>query len=338
MPQFNKEYLTAYLDGVLDTAAQHEVEQQLKTDSVLAHEYRSLQAVKNLLVSRQARVRLTAPPNVRHSVMLRLDQELVRSTNLASIQEREALHENSFAPASKQERAFQPTHLQTSVYKTKTNVYKTNVYNLQQFTQNFWERRNYLVAAVVVFALGFGAIRFLVSNAQPATPEQIQQFANTKPVSLVESTLVHDALRNHEAVTSGKITLQHATSSFDDLDQFFRTNGIEFHLVRPRIADTKLLGGVVSEENGRKSAHLVFAHNGTLLYMWEIEETPATIRHAAIKPEAWQILQTGEWLWNTTTSKAATVVFWEDETDKPHRTLCAIVSAMPRAELQPLFQ
>jgi anti-sigma factor RsiW len=336
MSQFNKEHLTAYLDGVLDTATQHEVEQQLKIDSVLAHEYQCLHTVKHLLLSRQAQLRRPAPASVRHSVMLKLDQEFVRSTNLASIQEHEALHEGSLAPVSKHQKATKPVNPRINL--PKTGMPKANVYNLQQFTHNFWERRNFLVAAVVVFALGFGAIRYMVRSAQPVKSQQAQQFASTESASLVESTLVRDALRNHEAVTSGKITLQHATSSFDDLDQFFRTNGIAFHLVRPRIADTKLLGGVVSEENGRKSAHLVFAHKDTLLYMWEIEETPATIRHAAIKPEAWQILQTGEWLWNTSASKAATVVFWEDETDKPHRTLCAIVSAMPRSELQPLFQ
>jgi hypothetical protein len=335
MSQFHEDYLSAYLDDTLDSATKREVEHRLGTDTLLEAEYRSLQAVKVLFTIRQERLRLPAPVEVRRSVLLKLEQELVRSASLASIQEDSSLQEELFPPSSKKEPAFQQSAFQQSAFQPSTQ--RATVYNLPALTKNMWEQRHYLVAAVVVFALGFGAMRFLVRNAQ--TPPANQTSVHTTPntaTDLVEAPLVHDALRNFNAVTSGKISLQYATHSFDDLDQFFRNNGVAFHLVRPRIANTTLLGGVVSEENGKKSAHLVFTHDTTLVYMWEIEETPATIRHAAIKPEAWQILQTGEWLWNT--SNDATVVFWEDETEKSHRTLCAVVSAMPRADLQPLFQ
>jgi anti-sigma factor RsiW len=329
MPQFQEEYLSAYLDSTLDTASTQEVEHRLSTDTALEAEYRSVRAVKHLLAARQDRLRLVAPVEVRRSVMLKIEQEMVRSASLASIQEGETLHEQLFIPTNKHQRALQPT----------ATVYPLPRSN-QGLNKSMWESRNYLVAAVVVFALGFGVIRFLVHSLQPSQAQQMRPFANEAPAAtlIAQSTLLREAVSNHDAVTSGKLSLQFATNSFKDLDQFFRKNGVTCNLVYPRIADARLLGGVVSEENGRKSAHLVFEHHKTLLYMWEIEETPATISHVGITPKAWQILQTGEWIWDTTTSNAATVIFWEEETEKSRRTLCALVAAMPREKLQPLFQ
>jgi anti-sigma factor RsiW len=338
MSQFHEEYISAYLDDSLDIATKLEVERRLSTDAMLDAEYRSLKAVKRVITSRQDHLRLVAPIDVRRSVLLKLEQEMVRSASLASIQERETMREQPFAPiafkhSNKHQRALQP-HTSANANTSAT------VYTLPQLTRNLWENRKYLVAAMVVFVLGFAGLRVLIRSVETSTNQKIRQFAEsaTGATLISQSTLLREALSNHDAVTSGKLTLQYATSSFDDLDQFFRKNGITFRLVDPRIADAKLLGGVVSEENGKKSAHLVFLHNKTLLYMWEIEETPATITHVGIAPKAWQILQTGEWIWDTSTSKAATVVFWEAEDEKPHRTLCAVVAAMPREELQPLFR
>lgn len=328
MSKFHEEHITAYIDGVLDASMKQEVEQRLSEHHALQAEYHAIRHVKQLLHERKDRLRPSVPADVRHSVLLKLEQEFARTTTLASIQ---------------QEDNAEHQHLRLVQTNTPTN----NIYSLpkvglrsQERASSLWNKRALLVAAVVVIALGWTVLRMgsrLNTPSETAFSSPHQHTISEVPPP-TKCTFVNESLQNYNAVVQGKIKLQYATNSFDDLDAFFRKNGVTCHLVRPNIHNAKLLGGVVSEENGKKSAHLVFAHNDTLLYMWEIEETPTTIRHAAITPKGWQLLQTGEWLWDTTTAQGATVVFWEDETEKAHRTLCAVVAAMPRSELQPLFQ
>lgn len=354
------------MDNALDTQEQYDtLEQVLRSNAALDAEYRSLKAVKQLLGKRAGTLRGHVPADARHTTLLKLQQELTHLSTMARLRNSERNHEQQ----SNTRKSSQPLSL-LPLSKNAANGQKNgaNIFQRAPFAemthdpsslrrQQFWEQRGLLLAAVLVLTLGLTMMRLITGLS--ASHSFLHSPANTTEASndarLVQCRLVEESLSNYDAVVHGKIKLQYASSSFQQVDSFFRAQGVACTLVNPRIKDTRLLGGVVSEENGKKSAHIVFAHRGAsdgkeeLMYMWEIEETPATIRHAAISPQAWQLLQSGEWLWNTSfwdTSAAqqqaqtprATVVYWEDETVKAHRTLCAVVSAMPRSQMQALFQ
>ncbi len=366
-PQFSEDSLSAFLDNAIETQEQHTaIEQTLRSNAALNAEYHSLRAVKQLLGERAGILRGYAPAEARHKTLLKLEQELTHLSTMARLRDTENAQRSNGTHSRSNVHSLQGA---TNVKNGNAHKSKNTILHLVPFSemtgdasslrrQQFWERRGLLLAAVLVLTVGLTFMRLLTglsASSHSSAHSLATSTGNTGNIDarLVQCRLVEESLSNYDAVVRGKIKLQYASSSFQAVDSFFQAQGVECKLVNPRIKDARLLGGVVSEENGKKSAHLVFAHKGQtdakeeLMYMWEIEETPATIRHAAISPQAWQMLQSGEWLWNTsfwetkeehTQTPRATVVYWEDETVKAHRTLCAVVSAMPRAQMQALFQ
>ncbi|MFY7999031.1 MAG: anti-sigma factor family protein [Candidatus Kapaibacteriota bacterium] len=324
------EHLSAYLDGQLVGAEKAALESRLREDAAFAAEYRSLQSVKQLLQTRATTLRGATPANARHYVMVHLEQESFRTETLNRIsydskrQERGVIEESALqTPASPQRHHTAPKLRQAS----------TIIGFLQK-------RPALLAAAVGVMILSALGLRLLLqpSPTSPVQGDKSQQTSASAPMGTIayESVFVKESLQNYRAVCTGAITLQYKTNSFEKLDEFFHQNGIQYNIVHPRI-NAELLGGVVSEEFGKKSAHLVFKHGDTLLYMWEIDVDDKTAKHASMRDEIWALLDKGEWLWDTKTGDSATVVFWEDE-KQGKRTLCSVVSALPRTNLQPLFQ
>lgn len=337
---YDESYLSAYLDNALDSDVRQDVEKHLAENTALQHQVHSLRAVKQLLAHRKDNIRPPLPKEVRYNVQIKLEQEIMRSTAIKSIYVEAKNHSvgdnNNIFPLHP------APHLHTVTAQQQT--WRRNILN----PSVLWERRTMLVAAVAVLAIGLTLLRIVTLGKFDGTnnyqPQEYSLSGNVKALQelISTSTFASESLQNFRAVTSGKIKLQYATSSFAELDKFFQKQGVTCRLVHPHIANATLLGGVVSEENGKKSAHLVFSHKvldkEDLLYMWEIEETPSTIRHTTFSPAIWKLLQDGEWLWDTTSTNKATAVFWEDNTDIAHRTLCVVVSALPRTEMQPLFQ
>lgn len=320
--QTHDEQLSDYIDGRLPAAEKTALENRLRDDAAFAAEYRSLQSVKNVLRSRQDRLRAPAPVDVRHTVLLSLEQEWMRSSTLERISQE-----------SHNEKRMNTAQVRTSQQIQRSPIFRTRP---QIFTL-MWQRPYAIVVLLAVLVLGWVAVRFsLQTNNNPSSETSQNKILSALPQDLYESVFVKESLQNYRAVRSGQITLQCKTASFETLDKFFHEKGVHYNIVHPKI-NAQLLGGVVSEENGKKSAHLVFKHGETLLYMWEIDLDEKTVRHASIHSEAWALLRKGERLWDTKTDTSTTVVFWEDE-KKGHRTLCSVVSALPRTNLQPLFQ
>lgn len=321
--RIHDEHLSAYIDGRLQAEEKTAVESRLSEDPAFAEEYRSLLAVKNALRARQAKLRMAAPVEARHSVLLCLEQEWMRTAALERIsQENHNQERTNVSP------------VRTSPLAQRSPLLRRT----PKIIAVMWQRPYALVAVLAVLVLGWVAVRFsLQSNTSTKPLEALQNTASSaEPQNAYESVFVKESLQNYRAVRSGQIALQCKTTSFETLDKFFHAKGVHYNIVHPKI-DAELLGGVVSEEEGKKSAHLVFKRKDTLLYMWQIDLDDKTLRHAAIRNDAWTLLHKGEWLWDTKTDASTTVVFWEDE-KKGHRTLCSVVSALPRTNLQPLFQ
>lgn len=323
--RIHDEHLSAYIDGRLQAEEKTALETRLSEDAAFAEEYRSLLAVKNVLHTRQAQLRMTAPVDARRSVLLCLEQEWMRTAALERIsQESHNQERQNVAP------------VRTAPQLQRSPMLR----NTPKIISVMWQRPYTLVAVLAVLVLGWVAVRFSLQTRItpiPVVSETTQNsVANTILNDVPQTVFVKESLQNYRAVRSGQITLQCKTASFETLDKFFHKAGVHYNIVHPKI-NAQLLGGVVSEENGKKSAHLVFKHGETLVYMWEIDLDAKTAEHASIRSDVWAALRKGEWLWDTKTDTSTTVVFWEDE-KQGKRTLCSVVAALPRTNLQPLFQ
>lgn len=324
--RIHDEHLSAYIDGRLQAEEKTALESRLSEDAAFAEEYRSLLAVKNVLHTRQAQLRMTAPVDARRSVLLCLEQEWTRTATLERIsheshtQERQNVLPVRTAPQLQHSPILRSPMLR----------------NTPKIVSVMWQRPYSLVAVLAVLVLGWVAVRFSLQTRLTPAPVSSETAQNAVLNDVPQTVFVKESLQNYRAVRSGQITLQCKTASFETLDKFFHKAGVHYNIVHPKI-NAQLLGGVVSEENGKKSAHLVFKHGETLVYMWEIDLDAKTAEHASIRSDAWAALRKGEWLWDTKTDTSTTVVFWEDE-KQGKRTLCSVVAALPRTNLQPLFQ
>ncbi|MDW8219759.1 MAG: hypothetical protein RML40_04445 [Bacteroidota bacterium] len=313
-----EEHLSALIDGQLSPEERLLVEQKLREDPAFAAEYRSVLATKMLLRRRASTLRKAIPPDARKAVLLALEQaahydSIMHHIHQSSHQESSSLQEH------------QPTLSEPKAHITSASHYALTI------IQTLQSRPFVLAAAFGLLILGWLGIQLFISQNHDTSPKVHRSNERTPYHTAV---FVQESLQNYYAVREGKITLQYRTSSYQDLDQFFRSHGIDYHIVHPRI-NAQLLGGVVSEERGKKSAHLVFQRGATLLYMWELNIDETLAQHIAFHDSTWQLLHKGEWLWYT--GDSTTVVFWEDR-DRGLRTLCSVVTSLPRNELQQLFQ
>lgn len=342
--QIYDEHISAFLDGQLPHEEHSAVEEYLRNNDTFAAEYHSIQAIKSLLNSRSKTLRLTTPADARHTVLLSIEQESHRTKTLERIEQDSKLQEAGKIEEAALQQPLQQPALSLVSGKASTHTLSTQ-HSQQKNTQQslrstpkiigFLQQRPYMLAAALVVVIGgWLGLRLLFS---PSAPSQLPIAIDTRPAKTkYEAVFIKESLRNYHAVCEGKITLQYKTNSFEELDKFFHANGIHYNIVHPKIK-ADLLGGVVSEEDGKKSAHLVFKHGDTLLYMWEIDLDDNVIRHTSFQDNVWNLLRKGEWLWDTATEDSTTVVFWEDD-KHGHRTLCSVVATLPQKELQPLFQ
>ncbi len=77
-----------------------------------------------------------------------------------------------------------------------------------------------------------------------------------------------ESLDNFERIVKGQLTVAKATNRFDNLMAFFHAQGVEYQIVSIPLK-AELIGGVVSEHNGTKLAHLVYRRGDTLIYMYQ---------------------------------------------------------------------
>ncbi len=336
--QIHNEHLSAFLDEQLPHEEHVAVESRLRDDAALAAEYHAVKAVKTLLGKRALALRGTAPADARHLVLLNIEQEWHRSKTLDRIeqeskrQEAGKIDDTAFGKHSTAAHSSQGTSpLALVQHPTKRASSLGSTMNLLSFLPKL---PVLLAAALVLMIAGWFGMRLLLPHAEQNNRQDSAQ-AHQQETSY-KAVFIKESLRNYHAVCEGKITLQYKTNSYEELDKFFHTHGIHYNIVHPKI-NAELLGGVVSEENGKKSAHLVFKRGDTLLYMWEIDLDETSIRHTSFQEDVWNLLRKGEWLWDTATEDSTTVVFWEDD-KQGNRTLCSVVATLPRKELQPLFQ
>jgi uncharacterized protein YdaU (DUF1376 family) len=348
MSRFPEDHISGYIDGQsLTNEEQRAVEQSLAESSALQAELYSLRHLKERL--RQT-AHTNAPESAHKAVHAALAEEIARVNGQSHTQ----IHGHSHPVRQPHHSAAHSEHLASPKVASPKAADRAALPNPSLSARG---RRSFsavtqiaagLLALLVVVGVGYFALpkhsgtgNDAAQNGQKAPQPTLPNFRTA-------------AMKNFDGVQGGAITLQCATSSFEELQRFFRAHGIAYTLIQPKLHAT-LLGGVVSEENGVKSAHLVYradaAHKNALLYLWQIPERqygsgaasewrPASV---SVDADVTQIIRrNGEWHWeraswrgakNLAGSEAmATVAVWEDRA-----TFCVMISELPQSEMMALM-
>lgn len=173
------------------------------------------------------------------------------------------------------------------------------------------------ILAYIVFSL------LLQPSAPPAT--------GIAYLHIEENNYREQAWHNFAAITKKKLSLHKATSSFAELEKFFRQNGVNYSLIPPEFP-AELLGGVISEHNGELMAHIVFRHDSTLIYMFQAPRSAFTSHTMEVENTVLHIVDNGAWYWEESQYNG-TLAIWEH-----NNTLCAFVAKLPPKSFQSLLQ
>lgn len=89
-----------------------------------------------------------------------------------------------------------------------------------------------------------------------------------------ENNLFIQAQNNFNLIIQGKLDLQIKTSDTKEVLKFFQDKAIKYSTIIPDIPQMILSGAFISEENGERFAHLVYAgKNNELAYLYQVDES-----------------------------------------------------------------
>jgi hypothetical protein len=139
--------------------------------------------------------------------------------------------------------------------------------------------------------------------------------------------VINQSLDNYQAVVSGVIQPQHVSSNPERLIGFF-AGKTDFPVLVPELTGCTLVGGVLNEHAGTTLAHVVYRHEGTIVYMYEAcwETVKKGQKLHLPQPIKEGLLRTG-WFAETHPD-GKTVVLWTKG-----NTLCAAVARMNKEQL-----
>jgi hypothetical protein len=141
------------------------------------------------------------------------------------------------------------------------------------------------------------------------------------------SNVINQSLANYQAVVSGAIQPQHVSNNPEHLISFF-AGKTDFPVLVPQLTGCTLVGGVLNEHAGTTLAHVVYMHEGNIVYMYEACWETVRNGQKLHLPQAIKegLLRTG-WFAETHPD-GKTVVLWTKG-----NTLCAAVARMNKEEL-----
>ena len=161
-------------------------------------------------------------------------------------------------------------------------------------------------------------------------------FMATPPPDVVTSSVIPIDLHsktyeNWNAVVKGQITLAQVTSDTVALKEFFRKEGVQYDVFFPEI-DAVLQGGVVSVDNGRKFAHLVYASEGHLVYIFEVDTRSFEDKTMSLPLAVAENVKQSKWHWEERDG-VGTMFVW-----KSNNVVCSAVSDLPTRDFSALFR
>jgi hypothetical protein len=306
---YNEEYLSGKADGTLSPEEQAVLDTMFAHDTALQENLQEIVHLKALLQKHRARLVAPIPDDVKRSVMQALQHEYAKEQVPISLAGGEESN---------------PTEVQHVM------PHRHSAPSLFDIVFGWLPEPRFAFATVLMVAI-IGAGTWIGSRFISAPQQALQEKAVVPTVGFTDQ-----ALQNFSAVMAGKITLQKVTSSFDELEQFFHDKGVSYPLVRPKV-QAVLAGGVVSEHDGVKLAHLVFeCTDKSLLYMWQVPTKQLAPVHLQVASKTMDTLHTGEWLWQHKPTNE-TVALWEVQ-EKNVAIMCSMVSSLPQPKMMALFQ
>lgn len=82
------------------------------------------------------------------------------------------------------------------------------------------------------------------------------------------------AQNNFQSIVEGKLTPQITSSDPEEIKNFFASSGVKYSTLVPEMPKWNLIGAVVSEDQGEKFAHHVYANDeGEIVYLFQIDES-----------------------------------------------------------------
>lgn len=174
------------------------------------------------------------------------------------------------------------------------------------------------IAAVVVLVL---------TNGGPATTDQPRV---TTEVAAASLDLPTASYANYQAIKQGKLTLAKATNDANELKTFFAKEGVGYEVIFPKM-EAELKGGVVSEHNGHKYAHLVFAAGDHLVYMFEVDQASIDSKTVDLGSRVNDDLAQSRWHWEER-ADTGTLFVW-----KSNNVVCSAVSDLRTDQFSALF-
>lgn len=179
--------------------------------------------------------------------------------------------------------------------------------------------RKPLVKPAFGFALAFLVIMFLLrgSTGDSSLPQ----------AAFLANDVILQSLKNHRALVEGEIKPQLSSSEPEQLASLF--SGITDYSVHvPKMKNCRLIGGVQNEFAGTKIAHIVYAHDSDIVYIYQA--CWATVRKGeklSLSDEAKNELNRTGWF-SCSEPDGRSVVLWVKG-----RALCAAVSRMSKEDL-----
>ncbi len=300
-----EEFISSYLDGEpIDDEQKVRLKEQMANNPPFRDEYQATAFARDAVRASRDAVRTATPADVRAAI-------------LASIRSEKTTTQISATPAEPQA----PPPVQQPPEKQQlTKPEQRSSGGIFTLPARYW-----LSAAVVVVAIAsYFAADYLSEPESSSQPRLVY-------VHPANDNYRNQSYANFAAVKQGKVSFHMATSSYQELENFFRKHGVHYDLIPPEMP-AQLLGGVISEHQGHKMAHLVFNYHDTLIYMFQAPREAFSQHTVEVENEVLYIVDHGAWYWEDNVGNG-TLAIWEKGA-----TVCAIVADMTPESLQSLLQ
>jgi len=180
--------------------------------------------------------------------------------------------------------------------------------------------RSPLVKPAIAVAATFVLVIFLIRQSSgPASSVTAASFAG--------NDVILQSLTNFRAVVSGDIKPQILSGVPENVRNYF-AGKTEFPVLVPSMKNCTLVGGGLNKFSGTAMAHVVYSHEGQVVYMCQAcFEAVMKGDNLNLPERAKNELQRTGWF-SETSPGGDTIVLW-----KKGSTLCAAVARMNKAEL-----
>ncbi len=102
-------------------------------------------------------------------------------------------------------------------------------------------------------------------------------FSERSPQELIfeqagSNNMYVQAINNFKSILQGELSVQCSSSSAEEVKKYFTESGVPYETKVPTFQHWNLLGGVVSEDNGKKFAHQVYTgEQNKILYLYQVD-------------------------------------------------------------------